>query len=202
KDTKGFVVSAKNPTELSVTNTEMAISAHVVKTESSGDKTESLWIAHTANNAKDDDAIDYRKKNTSLKDQLTDPQYSTTPDFARTPLVPTDNSSAAKNARAAVFSVLLGDVDPTGGAVLWDGDDFMRNGTNHAKFREYSSVSIGSDDLWNIAVADRHRKIDLPTFFMPIVMSEKFLGNGNPKKNYSLESVGVHGRTIFWKLGQ
>jgi len=116
-DDKGNKVF-QNALELGVTHSEFATSANVVKHESSGDKEESLWIAHATNNAKDNDAIDWRRKNSTLYDQLTDKTYSTTPAEARMPLSTSNNTTIARNARVAVIDVL------TGGAVLWDGDDF------------------------------------------------------------------------------
>jgi RHS repeat-associated protein len=187
----------QNAQELSVTHDDFAISANVIKHESSGDKTESLWIAHTANNAKDNNAIDYKKKNTTLKDQLTDPQYSTTPKSAKSALDSKDGSTAANNARAAVINVLTGGADPTGGAVLWDGSDFLKNGSSHNKFKEYSKITIGSSHLQTYSSAQKVKAAS--DFQGAINCNICFIGTGKGKY-YSIESTGAQGKSIFWKL--
>lgn len=204
-DKKVYVADAKNEdgtfsnaTDLGVTHDDFATSANVVKHESSGDKTESLWIAHTANNAKDNNAIDYKKQNSTLKDQLTDQNYSTTPSTARTPLDDNDNSSAANNARAGVISVLSGKADPTGGAVLWDGSDFLKNGTDHNKFKEYSGVTISATDLQTYSGAQKVKAAS--TFKTAIDDKTSYTGTGKTGKTYSLQSTGAQGKSIFWKI--
>jgi hypothetical protein len=201
KNDKGIVTSAENSNELSVTHTEFTTMANVVKHESSGNKEESKWIAHTANNAKDNNAIDYKKNNTTLYDQLTDQNYSTTPASARTPLSTADNSSRANNARAAIIDVLSGNADPTGGAVLWDGDDFLSKGASHNKFKEYSSVNIGASHLQSYGLGTKN-KSTASTFWAEIVFNRGFSGTGNTKSNYSLHSTGApgKGRSIFWEI--
>jgi RHS repeat-associated protein len=203
-DKKVYVADAKNEDgtflnakDLGVTHDDFAISSNVVKHESSGDKTESLWIAHAANNAKDNNAIDYKKQNATLKDQLTDENYSTTPATARTALDAKDNSSSANNARAAVISVLSGKTDPTGGAVLWDGSDFLKKGDSHNKFKEYSRITIGSTELQTYSSAQKVRPAS--TFNTAISGKTCYTGTGTGKY-YSLQSTGAQGKSIFWKL--
>ena len=204
KNDKGIVTSAQNSSDLGVTHSEFAISSNVVKHESSGDKTESLWIAHTANNAKDNDAIDYKKQNSTLNDQLTDPKYSTTPSEARTELSVTDNSQSANNARAAVINVHNNGADPTGGAVLWDGVDFLAKGERHNKFKEYNNVTVGATDVWNyyqnVGTNNKKYKVDINTFFKPIVFSIDLNQTGNKKANYNIQSTGTQGSSLFWKI--
>ncbi|MDN4167094.1 RHS repeat-associated core domain-containing protein, partial [Cytophagales bacterium LB-30] len=201
KDKEGTVTSATNAQDLGVTHDEFATSANVVKHESSGNKDESLWIAHAANNAKDNDAIDYKKQNNTLNDQLTDKNYSTTPESARTPLSSSDNSSKANNARSAVIDVYTGGADPTGGAVLWDGDDFLKKGSTHNKFKEYTNVSISTTDLWNHAMVPRRPGASIDgTFWPSLVFKSNFSQAGNSKRNYSLNSTGAKGRSIFWRI--
>lgn len=199
---EGTVTGATNSTELDVTHTEFATAANVVKHESSGNKEESLWIAHTANNAKDNNAIDWKKQNSTLEDQLTDKQYSTTPSSAREPLATDNNSSSANNARAAVIDVYTGGADPTGGAVLWDGDDFRTKGTSHNKFKEYTSVSIKGSHLQNFARGGGTDRKAAASFVGPIIFKKGFTGTGNSKRGYSLHSTGSpgKGRSIFWKI--
>lgn len=204
KNDKGIVTSANNAQDLGVTHSDFQVSANVVKHESSGNKDESLWIAHAANNAKDNDAIDWKKDNTTLKDQLTDAGYSTTPPEARTALSVSDNSQSANNARAAVINIHSGGADPTGGAVLWDGTDFLAKGSNHAKFKEYNNVNIGKDDMWNyyqgVGANNKKYSVNINTFFKPIVFGEALNQTGNSKRNYNLISTGTKGSSIFWRI--
>ncbi len=204
-DKKVYVADAKNEDgsfsnakELPVNHDSFATSANVVKHESSGDKTESLWIAHTANNAKDNNAIDYERSNSTLNDQLTDQGYSTTPSSARTPLADNDNSSAANNARAAVIDVLSGKADPTGGAVLFDGADFLRDGASHNKFKEYTNISISATDLKSYSSA---QKVTPNAIFKPAIDGNSSFSSPGSGKYYPLQSAGAQGKSIFWKLG-
>lgn len=130
------------------------IAAHIVDQESGGDATESLWIAHTANNAVSDRDVNWGKdRNKTLFEQLNDRNYSTTPDAAHDPYDKNQHSASRNSARAAIIDALVSSVDPTGGCVLWDGTDFLawglegpadKNGHRraHAKFREYKTISI------------------------------------------------------------
>ena len=130
------------------------IAAHIVDHESGGDATESLWIAHTANNAVSDRDVNWGKdRNKTLFEQLNDRNYSTTPDAAHEPYDRNQHSASRNSARAAIIDALVSSVDPTGGCVLWDGTDFLAYGLvgpadskgerkAHAKFREYNTISI------------------------------------------------------------
>jgi RHS repeat-associated protein len=204
-DKKVYVADSKNndgtfnnSKELSVTHDEFATSANVVKHESSGNKKESLWIAHTANNAKDNNAIDYKKQNTTLNDQLTDQNYSTTPSSARTPLADKDGSSSANNARAAVIDVLSGGADPTGGAVLWDGSDFLSKGASHNKFKEFKSIDIDAGSLSTYSSAQKVTPNSI--FSTAIKNNTSFSAFGKSGRTYSLHSTGAEGKSIFWKI--
>lgn len=192
---------AVNGKSLNITHDKFATAANVVKHESSGSKNESLWIAHTANNAKDDNRIDWQKKNSTLYEQLTDQKYSTTPASARTPLSDNDNSSSANNARAGIIDVLSGGADPTGGTVLWDGSDFLKKGSLHNKFKEYTSVSISATDLQTYSSAQSSKLTISSTFSNSIKNGSSFYSLGKGRYN-SLHSNGTHGKTIFWKLGK
>ncbi|QKJ31068.1 RHS repeat-associated core domain-containing protein [Mucilaginibacter mali] len=200
KNNKGIVTSANNAKELSLSHDKFAISSNVVKHESSGDASESLWIANAANNAKDNNAIDYKRQNSTLYDQLTDQNYSTTPASARKALDDNDKSSDAKNARAAVISVLSGKADPTGGAVLWDGTDFLQKGEHQAKFKQYSCIDIGASDLQKYVNANKKTSPEA-TFKTAIDGRTSYEGSGKGK-NYSLYSTGVQGKSIFWNIGK
>ncbi len=184
---------------LNIGHDELVVAANVVKHESSGNKTESLWIAHAANNAKDNNSIDWRRQNSTLTQQLTDQEYSTTPASARTPLADGDNSSSAKNARAAIIDVASGKPDPTGGSVLWDGSDFHRKGSSHNKFKEYSNVSISAGDLQTYSSAQKGKPASI--FQNSINTGASFTSKGRGRYN-SLHSTGAYGKSIFWKLGK
>lgn len=205
-DKKVYVADGKNSDgtfsnakDLGVTHDEFATSSNVVKHESSGDKTESKWIAHTANNAKDNNAIDYKKQNSTLEDQLTDQNYSTTPATARTPLSDKDNSSSANNARAAVIDVLSGGADPTGGAVLWDGSDFLKSGSSHNKFKEYTSITISASHLQTYSSA---QKVTISSTFKSAIDGKTTYTGTGTGKYYPLHSTGAQGKSIFWNLGK
>ena len=192
-----------NAIDLNITHTEFSTMANVVKHESSGDKIEGLWIAHASNNAKDNDAIDWKKKNKTLYDQLTDQNFSTTPSTARTPLATTDNSTKANNARYAIIDVISGNPDPTGGAVLWDGDDFLKKGLTHNKFKEYTKVTISADHLWNYTMGPKRKgKSIAGTFWSELIFNTDYSEKGKGKY-YSLYSTGApgKGRSIFWNIG-
>jgi hypothetical protein len=209
-DNKGYVAEKKNvsyksdgktvdkeKTEKTVFTNEhdkFTVSANVVMHESSGDKTESLWIAHTANNAKDDNQIDYNRKNSTLNDQLTDQNYSTTPSEARTPLSVSNNSKDANNARAAVIDVLLGHTDPTGGAKLWDGSDFLSKGITHNKFKEYTSVSVKYEHLQQYALGTTRPGASVSMNFFPALLFNRNYNKTGTGKYHSLYSVGAKGR--------
>jgi RHS repeat-associated protein len=195
-----FLGPIGNFSEVNVSHKEFATMSNVVKHESSGNKTESLWVAHTANNAKDNNAIDYQRKNETLYDQLTDANYSTVPKAARTPLNTSDNSTSANNARAAILDVLTGGADPTGGAVLWDGRDFLTKGTNHNKFKEYKSISINSEIL-NSYSSNNSKYTPASIFTQSINKNSDFNATGSGKY-YNLISTGTSGGSIFWKLGK
>jgi len=208
-----------------ITHTEFATSANIIKHESSGNKEESLWIAHAANNASG--LKDVGGKHTSMYSQLMDSNYSTTPSSARTPLKTSDNSSAANNARAAVLDVMSGGADPTGGAVLWDGTDFLAWGTDHNKFKEYGLITIDSEHLSTFIDAQKavygdsvkygDNKYTLPhkVFTTSALYGDRTGGlmrggsrggvwdagfmKGGKGKYYNLQSTGTKGTSIFWK---
>ena len=177
---------------------KFAISSNIVKAESSGNKIESLWIAHTANNAWHTKDVG-KGRNFSLYEQLMDQNYSTTSSKVRVPLSYSDNSQSAKNARAGVIDVLTGGPDPTHGSVLWDGQDFLRDGLNHNKFEEYISVNISPYHMAKFYEENMNNVIPSVDFKSNYYSSKTltFQGTG---KYYNLHSTMVHGGTIFWKI--
>ncbi|MDR6160262.1 RHS repeat-associated protein [Chryseobacterium sp. SLBN-27] len=148
-DSRNSDGSFNNAIELNTTHSQFQIMSNIIKAESSGDSTESLMLAHVANNAVGDTDVNY-KRNDGLYEMLTDGDYSTTSSLDRsTPLSTGNGSDAANGARSAIINVLTGGKDPTGGAVLWDGIDFLKKGLNHHKFKEYNYISIGANVLGN-----------------------------------------------------
>ena len=201
KDKKGIVTSATNAVDLGVSHTDFATVSNIIKHEGAEvpNKDESLWIAHTANNAKDNDGVDYQKKNSTLKDQLMDANYSTTPAEARTALSTSDASDAANYARAAAINVYTGGADPTGGAVLWDGKDFLSKGSGHNKFKEYGNVKISKDIVLNYYYGVEANQLQrgkpfnvkISTFAAPIIMGQDLNMTGKGKYYNFRETIHV-----------
>ena len=214
KDNKVFTADGinqdgtfNNANQLSVTHTEFQKSSNVVRQEShSTDSNEDLWIAHTANNAKGSKSL-YQKLMSS---------YSSVGD--KSALSTSNNSGDAQRARAAVIDVLSGGADPTGGATLWDGTDFIAwglkspNGTPQNKFEEYKSIAISKDiysaylkyqtDKYGNSVKYGKSKYVLPAQ----VFNNKnnwaggsFFYNTGEKMKYGLKATGSFGGSIFWK---
>jgi RHS repeat-associated protein len=214
KDNKVFTADGinqdgtfNNANQLSGTHTEFQKSSNVVRQEShSTDSNEDLWIAHTANNAKGSKSL-YQKLMSS---------YSSVGD--KSALSTSNNSGDAQRARAAVIDVLSGGADPTGGATLWDGTDFIAwglkspNGTPQNKFEEYKSIAISKDiysaylkyqtDKYGNSVKYGKSKYVLPAQ----VFNNKnnwaggsFFYNTGEKMKYGLKATGSFGGSIFWK---
>lgn len=215
KDGKG---GFKNLKQFTDNHTGFKKAANVIKHESAGGEKEGLWLAHTANNAQKDSRVNWKKnKNEDVFEQLMDQDYSTTPIEARNPLSTKDNSNNAKNARAGLINVLSGGADPTGGAVLWDGLDFLHNGFDSNKFNEYGYVRITSEHLKQLtdfySFQKNKNKIngnwDVDCMFeiynkVPGSYTFNFMfwtGIGNDKKsNQGIKSTGTDGGSIFWKI--
>jgi hypothetical protein len=191
-----------------VNHDQFATCASVVKGEASSDSDESLWIAHTANN-------EAKSQGKSLYDLLTS-GYSSA-DGSKNSLSPTDNSDGANFARSALINVMTGGADPTGGATLWDGTDFLSwglnspNGTPHNKFEEYSSVSI-SKNIYNTYLSNNLSKYpkgrvryskswyNIPASVFGANMSDKgFDYKTGVKGQPGINATGAKGHSIFWK---
>lgn len=138
----------------------------------------------------------------------------------------TDESSIAKGSRAALISVLVGNADPTDGAMFWDGMDLVLDYSNkesilqHPKFKQYQSVYISTVllcqlmDFWSIDSNKRKvnakRKIIeiLPTNdvlknkFGAYIFNEDFfvgaISSGEVAK-YRLIATGCYSGTLFYK---
>lgn len=209
---KEFDYEKSKSQELSVKHSEFATVANIIKQEggTSTDADELLWIAHTANNAAGESGM-------SLYGKL-DTGYSSVDKANKTQLATSSNGSTSLWARAAAIDVYLGGKDPTGGATLWDGTDFLAwglkspNGTPHNKFEEYNKITIAKDiynnylkaqtSVYGSQVKYKGVKYNLPAG----VFSDKanwetgnFVYNTGAKKPKSLVSTGSKGQTIFWK---
>jgi hypothetical protein len=103
------------------------------------------------------------------------------------------------NARAGVINVLSGCDDPTFGAVLWDGQDLLKKGKNHRKFKEYISVTINPHHMMSFYAANKEHVNPSPDFKSNYTSVKllKFTAKG---EYYHLSSIQVHGGTIFWGI--
>jgi len=200
--------SFSNAVQLPGTHTQFQKSSNVVRQESnSNDPNEDLWIAHTANNSA-------KESNKSLYEKLMS-SYSSVDD--KSALSTSNNTSDAQRARTAVIDVLSGGADPTGGAKLWDGTDFLAwglkspNGTPQNKFEEYSNINISKDiysvylksqqDKYGSSVKYGKNRYSIPSQVFNSVNNWKG-GSFNYKtgmKGKSLISTGSMGGSIFWK---
>jgi RHS repeat-associated protein len=162
-------------------------------------KDEALWMAHAANNSKD--------QNETVIDQMNS-GYSS----AKGKLNIDDNTTGGKYAKAGLIDVLSGGADPTGGATHWDGFDFLEDAMGSNKFEEYSTITMHSkhfdeyqksqqkylktstNSYWSqrTPIGDWYHGWDNVGYKYFNVFSKSYMKN--------LESVGVKGATIFWKV--
>ncbi len=154
-DKNGAITGYENLELFTEEHTVFQAMSYIVQHELlSNDSNEGLWIAHTANN-------NAKKSGVSMYDKLMSGFSSVS---IKATLSVNDNRSSARNARKGVMSVLNGDADPTGGALFWDGVDFLAwglispNGTPQNKFEEYSSIhiSIGIYNKFESALKSRY----------------------------------------------
>jgi RHS repeat-associated protein len=216
------VIKAFGSKELSIGHDEFSTISAIVEHEAgTSDSDESLWIAHTSNNAA-------TNSNTSLYKKLMS-GYSSAPDKVKVPMKTSDDSPEAKAARHGVIDVLLGGEDPTGGASLWDGTDFIAWGLNspygdkpHAKFRQYKSVYISGDIYQDYMMASlkkypsgkvrysgKYYNIPADVFsdrnhitsllFSNWTESGDFYYNTGYNRRQGIEATGAKGHSIFWK---
>ncbi|PWG78087.1 RHS repeat-associated core domain-containing protein [Pararcticibacter amylolyticus] len=204
RDGKGF----KNLVQFTDHHTQFQKMANVVKQEGGG-KEEDLWIAHTAyNNATASGTTMYKKLMSG---------FSSVED--KSPLSINSRGYQANIARSAVIDVLLGGADPTDGAVLWDGTDFLAwglkspNGTPHNKFEEYNSISISSSiyDTYLTSNTQYYKRgiykygktrntIPADVFTDPSNLTNcNFYYNTGVKTAFGLQATGSVGRSIYWK---
>jgi hypothetical protein len=198
-----------NPINLNINHTEFTTIANIVRQEG-GTKKEMQWIAFTANNAANE-------SHTTLYKKLMT-KFSSVNNKNKVPLSDNDKSKNAKNARAGVISVLRGDSDPTDGATLWDGIDFIAwglnspNGTPQNKFEEYKSINIPSSIYQEYSNAcsgtdfcTRYsgKEYDTPSevFRDPKNFNSKgdFDYKTGSKQPKGIKATGTAGGSIFWK---
>jgi hypothetical protein len=212
-DKKGSISGFENLKQFTENHTQFQIISNIVKHEGvTKDAKEYLWIAHTANNAaKSSDKTLYSKLMSG---------YSSVSKSDKIALSMSDNSTTAKYARAGVIDVMSGGADPTDGATLWDGTDFLAwglkspNGTPQNKFEEYKSIFISKDiytDFLNSQLSKyTSGKVKYSGEFYNIpadVFKDKnnwnkegnFLFNTGEKQSYGLKATGTAGQSIFWK---
>jgi RHS repeat-associated protein len=225
--TKGWELKPVNPVNLNITHDKFQRSANVVLQEGlSQDSKEYLWVAHTNNN-------NAKAQKESFSDLILS-DYSSVKD--KSPLsdkIKEKNKNyynRAKYARASVIDVLSGNPDPTGGAMFWDGVDFLAwgwnspNGTPQNKMEEYKSITISKaiyDEFlknskvayphgynYNTAKKGKPKKYfhsDIPNcvFELPEYWTNGyFYYNVQLKKPYGIEATGTAGNSIFWKLNK
>ena len=211
-DKNGKITGYGNLSLFTTNHTAFQTISAIVKHEGvTNDTNEYLWIAHTANNAA-------KESKTTLYKKLMS-GYSSVPKLQKKPLSVSEKSVSARAARAGVISVMSGEPDPTGGATLWDGTDFLAwglnspNGTPQNKFEEYKSISIQGNiynkflnatlskyNSGNVRYSGRNYKIPASVF----TNSSNWRGGNfyyrtGAKRPFGIEATGAVGRSVFWK---
>jgi RHS repeat-associated protein len=204
---------AVKPQNLNINHNEFTIISNIVKQEGiTNDANEYLFIAHASNNAaKSDDVSMYNKLMSG---------FSSVKKENKVPLADNNKSNSALFARAGTISVLSGAKDPTGGATLWDGTDFLAwglkspNGTPQNKFEEYKSINIPGKIFSEFTLSNLEKysggcvkygkeHYDLPAsvFTNPNNKTADggFQYNTGAKKPTGLKATATAGRSIFWK---
>jgi RHS repeat-associated protein len=210
-DAKASSTEYTNPIKLALTHTEFQTASAIVKHEGiTNDKKEYLWIAHASKNAADNSG-------TTIYGKLMS-GYSSVPNGEKIPLPTTSSNARSNYARAGVIHALLKE-DPTNGASLWDGTDFLAwglhspNGTPQNKFEEYKTITIDvgiyETFLSNTLVAYPNHTVNyygqaynIPdeVFTDPSNWTvDKFIYNTNQNVPKSLTATGTAGRSIFWR---
>lgn len=160
-------------------------------------KNESLWIAHSTNNAKS--VKDVCGKHDTMLKQLRANGYSAAKSTVNGKDLDDNNKTErANNSRYAVMNVLLNNSDPTNNSVLWDGRDFLIKGKTHNKFKEYKRITIPYDILkkYDDSISEKRNTI----FDNSISEKTDFSEDGDGKW-YPIIATGSYGQSIFWKLG-
>ena len=213
-DKNGNITGYKGLSQFTDNHSQFQTSAAIVKQEGTTvDAKEYLWIAHTASNAARESKISLYKKLMS--------GYSSVPKSKKTPLSTSDNSITAKAARAGVINVMSGGADPTGGATLWDGTDFLAwglnspDGTPQNKFEEYHTITIPRN-IYNDFLDSQLSQYPKGTvkyygkkYTIPAsVFTDKtnwqrgsfsYSWSNASKSLYNLKATGTAGHSIFWR---
>ncbi|HFG2036902.1 TPA: type VI secretion system tip protein TssI/VgrG [Vibrio cholerae] len=211
KDDSGNYINAKEL--INITHEEFQISAAIVKHEGTDDKSpdEYIWIAHSANN--------YATKKGKSLYQILMTSYSSVPKSEKVPLPYSKEDLTSNFARKAVASVYL-DPDPTNGATLWDGTDFIAwglnspNGTPQNKFEEYYRITIDSSTYQSFLSAQllkyKGGKVkyygkyyDIPSMVFKEPKnwaSGNFVYDTGYLRRKMILATGTRGRSIFWRV--
>ncbi|GIB17625.1 vgrG protein [Vibrio cholerae] len=211
KDDSGNYINVKEL--INITHEEFQISAAIVKHEGTDDKSpdEYIWIAHSANN--------YATKKGKSLYQILMTSYSSVPKSEKVPLPYSKEDLTSNFARKAVASVYL-DPDPTNGATLWDGTDFIAwglnspDGTPQNKFEEYYRITIDSSTYKNFLSAQllkyKGGKVkyygkyyDIPSMVFKEPKnwaSGNFVYDTGYLRRKMILATGTRGRSIFWRV--
>src|ERR1044072_6822221 len=144
-DDKVYVVDIVNeadgsinyiPHDLGISHTQFTRIANIVRHEGeTSAANEFIWVAFAANNYA-------QAHNLSLYNLLQSGYSSTSHAVKTTGLNKNDTTVEATASREGTIEALTGAQDPTGGAQLWDGTDFLAWGTSQAKFSQYTTIDI------------------------------------------------------------
>ena len=123
----------RNRVPLDLSHYRFRVAAGVLAAEESNE-TALLWMAHTIQNCVDrpDCKSGYNNAYSLLMSG-----YSSVKDKKNKVLSYSDNSLKANYARKAFISALTSQTDPTRGATLWDGVDYIAKGRYQPKFTQY-----------------------------------------------------------------
>lgn len=211
KDDSDNYINAKEL--INITHEEFQISSAIVKHEGTDDKSpeEYIWIAHSANN--------YATKKGKSLYQILMTSYSSVPKSEKVPLPYSKEDVISNFARKAVASVYL-NPDPTNGATLWDGTDFIAwglispNGTPQNKFEEYYRITIDSSTYQSFLSAQllkyKGGKVkyygkyyDIPSMVFKESKnwtSGDFVYDTGYSRRKMIVATGTRGRSIFWRV--
>ena len=233
KDKNGNDLVTYNNTKLlkendvNISHEEFINNSYLIYHEASttGNRDTFLWIAHTVNNALNNEKYDRDKK--TFNELFRRTKYSTVPESDKSKVIPiTSNIELHCFSRSAMISVLKRDIDPTNNAYFWDGLDFFtrRGELDHPKFEQYRSVNILKShldlaiDFWSIESnkAKINRNATINSIFSKeeytlknvtdgVVLNEGGVFSGAKKDSQknnavheSLKSTGFKSGTIFW----
>jgi RHS repeat-associated protein len=187
------------------------IMANIIKQEGvSDDETEYLLIANTIENASGSHSKMYDKLMSG---------FSSVQDDKKVPMKENAIDKRSMFAKSGLISALASKFDPTGGASLWDGTDFIAwglnspDGTPQNKFEEYSKITIpkgilstytkSNQSFYGSSVKYGDKNFSLPA---KVFQDKKnFDKNGNfvyytgVKGKKEIIATATAGKSIFWK---